>query len=145
MNGLAPSLLTRFLTLLLFAGLIVSNSACSSSKTEETPADASRVSDVMKISYQIAMFKVRNDRIPQNLAETNQEGEWKTPVDPVSGKPYEYKVLDKNRYELCATFDKAIESREGELPGITYGDGLAHGYGYWIHGGGRQCVQRTLN
>ena len=145
MNGFAPSSFTRPLTLLFFVGLIVSNSACSSSRTEETASDATRVSDVMKISYEIAMFKVRKDRIPQSLAETNHEGEWKTPVDPVSGKLYEYKVLDKNRYELCATFDKAIERREGELPGITYGDGLAHGYGYWIHGGGRQCVQRDLN
>jgi hypothetical protein len=47
-------------------------------------------------------------------------------LDPETGAPYEYRRVDGNRYELCATFT---------------GDG---GEGFWRHSAGRHCYSFDL-
>jgi hypothetical protein len=58
-----------------------------------------------------------------------------TPVpdlrDPVSGEPYEYRVLEARRYELCATFERKSAEDGAQVRGM-YGD-------FWRHPAGRTC------
>jgi hypothetical protein len=48
--------------------------------------------------------------------------------DPISGEPYGYRVIDATRYELCATFERAVK----ESP-------AARAYGDWRHPAGPHC------
>lgn len=49
--------------------------------------------------------------------------------DPVTGVPYDYRVVDSTRYELCATFETADSLGPwGDKP-----------HRFWKHGVGKQC------
>lgn len=117
-------------------------SACS--KNYSSADDETRVKDALKISYYLSLYKLQTHQFPQSLKEIEPTGKWKIPNDPVSQKPYDYKMIDANSYELCVVFDKANEPRGDEPRGISYGDPIVHSYGSWVHDAGRQCVRRTL-
>ncbi len=51
--------------------------------------------------------------------------------DPVTGAPYEYRVLEPRHYELCATFERKSSEDEARARGV-YGD-------FWRHPAGRAC------
>lgn len=55
--------------------------------------------------------------------------------DPVTDEPYEYRVLDENTYELCATFTHESDPRFGR-----YGQSEQ-----WNHESGRQCFELTVD
>lgn len=130
--------------LLVTTILIIASMSAACSKEDSLAADKHRAEDALKISWQLAMYKLQTHRLPQALKEMEGSDEWKAPADPVTLKPYEYKMLDAQRYELCVVFDRASDKGEGGAPGIKYGDPVTHSYGSWVHGAGRQCVQRTL-
>ena len=130
----------RHWALLLIACAL--NAACG--RHDVSAVDKRREMDALKISYQLSFYKLTFHRLPQALPDMEGFLQWKTPIDPVSRKPYDYKVLDANDYELCVTFDAKNEPSEGRPPGMRYGDPVTHGYGSWVHGAGRQCVRRSL-
>lgn len=124
--------------------LMIASLGGGCSTKDLSTADKLRVEDALKISWQLAIYKLQTHRLPQMLNEMEVSGEWREPTDPVTFKRYEYRVLNGSRYELCIVFDRASERGEGGSPGIKYGDPITHSYGSWVHGSGRQCVQRTL-
>jgi hypothetical protein len=50
--------------------------------------------------------------------------------DPVSGRPYEYRRLGANRYQLCATFELPTPPDQRTGPGVST---------FWRHPAGRCC------
>lgn len=92
--------------------------------------DVERVADLRRISSAVEMFHARTGALPASLDDIGPQGAWRQPpVDPETGAPYEYRVLEERRYELCATFSRASEDRP---PGGN-ADVL------WAHTAGRQC------
>lgn len=51
--------------------------------------------------------------------------------DPVTGEPYEYRKIDENRYELCATFATDTRAEAGRGPGLR--SFRAHSAGRWCY------------
>ena len=51
-------------------------------------------------------------------------------VDPVTGEPYQYHVIDSTHFELCATFDTEVRPQD-----------LQPYEREWAHAKGRQCFK----
>lgn len=103
-------------------GLAVIGSPASA---RERRFDATRASDLSEIDRAIRFDDSGAAGLPATLAEI--EAHAGSLVDPVTAQPYEYRIIDHNAFELCATFTHASEERAGG----------------WRHGPGRQCFTRT--
>lgn len=88
--------------------------------------DNRRVEDLGRISSFTRLYYMRHQRLPASLAELAAEpGVTPLPDDPVTRVPYDYRVVDAGRFELCAVFDRvSTDGRAGD---------------FWSHGAGRQC------
>lgn len=93
--------------------------------------DARRVEDLRMLAGAVDLHWSRGGTLPAALNELTQEpGYPSLPADPETGSPYEYRTLDGDRYELCASFARG----SGDAPAEAPGD-------FWSHGAGRQCFQ----
>jgi len=95
--------------------------------------DERRVQELSGISRAIDVYWTRQAGLPASLDQLRTEtGAMVSVTDPVTSAPYEFRTLDEQKYELCASFES--ESRDSErLPGA----------GFWTHRVGRQCFQRA--
>jgi hypothetical protein len=84
--------------------------------------DSGRVEDFRVIMHATDLFWSRNRRLPSSLDELA--------ADPDSGQPYAYEQLGDERYELCATFDRA--SVASPVRPIEE---------FWQHVDGHQCFE----
>jgi hypothetical protein len=83
--------------------------------------DARRVADLQEIQRTVDLQWSREGRLPDMPPPSR---------DPETGRPYEYRALSENRYELCAAFTGSSRDTN-ERPA---GD-------FWTHGSGRQCFE----
>jgi hypothetical protein len=97
--------------------------------------DVGRVSDLQGIMRATDDFWSRNERLPVTLAELADDPRTSVnTVDPGSARPYGYRVLDEDGYELCATFDRP----SAEVPGRPRED-------FWRHGAGERCFELEVD
>lgn len=73
-------------------------------------------------------------RLPASLDALERPGLRLERRDPVTDAPYEYRLLDAETFELCATFESDT-SRQRHVQYDTD----------WVHGAGRQCFRRQLD
>ena len=93
--------------------------------------DERRVDDLRSISAELDIYWTREGTLPSSLEDLAKEpGIFMELHDPETGRPYEYRVLSSNTYELCAEF--ARDTADGQ--GRPYRD-------YWSHGQGRHCFE----
>lgn len=91
--------------------------------------DEQRIRDLREISRAVALSWTLNEELPDSLAElTDVGGVTELPNDPESGAPYDYRVIDSARYELCAEFARGTERGTG-----------APADDFWSHRDGRYC------
>lgn len=68
--------------------------------------DDVRLSDLNDIRDQIACLRdLRNGPLPEGLGETEVCFNGQRHDDPFTGEPYGYRVLDADRFEVCARFE----------------------------------------
>lgn len=69
--------------------------------------DQQRADDLSVLASRIQGYYDENRALPDSLALLSQIRGGPLPVvnDPVTGAPYEYRILDSLRYEVCAVFD----------------------------------------
>jgi len=90
--------------------------------------DKDRIEDLREIMQALDRFWDDKERLPATLEELAEDPRVRVRIlDPGSGEPYKYHVLDDSAYELCAVFD-----RESRAPRRTPAD-------FWNHGIGRRC------
>lgn len=90
--------------------------------------DDRRVADLAAIGRRADLYRSRHGKLPVGLDEMERdEGPGVSTGDPVTQQPYEYRVLDSRKLELCAQFQR--DSSRGE-----FGPG-----DFWYHGAGRRC------
>ena len=97
--------------------------------------DTRRVTDLAQIRGAVDAYWTTHGRLPESVAAlAAAQGPYlKTHErDPVTGQPYEYRVLTTDTYELCGTFER--ESTEDERYVMPYGGAP------WSHPAGRHCV-----
>jgi hypothetical protein len=87
-------------------------------------ADERRVDDLRTNSESIDVYFTRNHGLPADLHATEESGLRVQTTDPVSGRPYEYRVVDGTAYQLCAVFETAQTTPS-----------------FWSHPIGRQCFE----
>jgi len=95
--------------------------------------DERRVEDLSLILEAVHNFRGAQLRLPytlQELAESALNMAW---MDPLTGKPYEYEMINKDVYSLCGVFETDASSNAfGNLPGFSR------------HGIGHTCIYRTF-
>lgn len=99
--------------------------------------DERRLQHLRQLDTDVRSHHERTGRLPATLdaLETGQGDAARAPVDPVSGRPYGYRVLDARRYALCAEFARPSPERVRE--------GRAAFEREWLHDAGRACFTRA--
>ena len=93
--------------------------------------DARRVEDLRALAGAVDLYWSRGGALPGALDSLTQEQGFAPQVaDPETGRPYEYRILGGDTYELCASFARGTDTEPPE----TRSD-------FWSHGAGRQCFQ----
>jgi type II secretory pathway pseudopilin PulG len=112
----------------IIAGLIVIGSP---SDVRMRRFDQSRASDLASISRAVAAYRLTHESLPLNLEDIqgSQPSATVNLKDPI-GRSYEYAIKDAFSYELCATFDIALESKTENIRSSSI---------FEKHGVGRQC------
>lgn len=112
--------------------------------------DAQKVSDLQTIQYQIIYYWQTKKELPGTLADLNDPlSSFMVPVDPETGAPYVYRVVNKLSFELCGTFkaETPDTAGQGQYPGR---DIAVTAWGpqpdeNWKHGAGETCYARTID
>jgi hypothetical protein len=93
--------------------------------------DERRVQDLQRLSRAVEVYHGRHQALPPSLGDLIAEpGLAMTINDGESGQRYDYRTVDTERYEVCASFARAV-------PPGTEAD-------FWSHGAGRQCFTLTV-
>jgi hypothetical protein len=88
--------------------------------------DAQRVDDLTRLASAVNRYWDERGALPASADElVDGRRLTRLPLDPSTDQPYEYRVIDMRRFELCATFTR--RSREEDT-----GD-------FWFHEAGRRC------
>jgi hypothetical protein len=97
--------------------------------------DALRVQDLTAIYQSVSQFYSSKGNLPESLEVCNSNpGTFiAQKTDRITGKPYEYQVLDSNRFQLKATF--ATRSEIGRATGVYLSPAQE---GFWRHEAGDQ-------
>jgi hypothetical protein len=93
--------------------------------------DARRVADLAQIARNVDVFWSRRGNLPASLDDVAAElGLARTPADPETGAPYQYRTVDGNRYELCTNFVTE-----------TAGEPSQPAERFWVHRAGLVCFE----
>ena len=96
--------------------------------------DQERVSHLSNISDNIDLYWELNGELPADLSQMSGPRYFINRIDdPETGLPYEYRILEAPRYELCAIFSTdTADLPERDRPFSERA---------WNHGAGRTCFQ----
>lgn len=106
----------------------------------ELRLDAEEINDLSMIQYQVVDYRRSTGKLPENMA-VFESAMYSVPVAPEGRPAYEYKKVNENSFELCATF------AEASLPN-TYTDAIDPSLGTiatWEHEAGPYCFTRTID
>jgi hypothetical protein len=102
-------------------------------ETRKKAADQQRVNDLDMIARQVRDHYVREKSLPQDMSEIYADWYIERELkDPVTDKPYEYRPIGKDQFELCAVFE--TEAKEGDQDRYYYGE-----HAFRTHARGRVC------
>ena len=101
----------------------------SPAKERMRKLDKRRVENLRAITSAVDLYWTRHKSLSPSIESLSKEpGLSLNTLDPETGQPYEYKVLNERNYELCTNFAFATAEEQN----IYYKD-------FWSHGPGRQC------
>jgi hypothetical protein len=99
-----------------------------------------RVAHLREAARAVDRYWAIRDTLPPSLEALSKErGISLTLLDPQTGRPYQYRVLEGTAYELCANFsrDDSEDNRATLSPEI----GSDRYPPFWSHGAGRHCYR----
>lgn len=94
--------------------------------------DEERISDLQEISYAIDLHYSDEESLPEDLSSIKDR--YFSINDPETNAPYEYRVIDENSYELCATFERGRINNEMRQRWEAGSE--------WDYTEGRNCFER---
>lgn len=104
--------------------------------------DLRRISDLSALQNEIVSYYRAKNTLPQSLDQlTNSISGFRSPNDPQSQSPYEYRVTGTLSFQLCANFSMPTVQ---ERPPAYSPPGLRNGWN-WSHEAGRGCFTRTID
>ena len=102
--------------------------------------DLIRMTDLNLAASAVDRYWTANGRLPETLeALAGERGYNISILDPATGQPYEYHVLEETTYELCADF--ALEGAEDPYPDFPAREVPGTPPGFWSHPAGRHCFR----
>lgn len=134
--------------LTIFAGFLIIGTPW---QAQAYQFDEQKVNDLQTIQSEIVTYWQEESKLPATLAALNDPTAGVTvPVDEQSGKPYEYDVVGKLGFKLCAFFNAstasyAITAQELALPVASGGPESQDLSGSWYHDAGQQCFTRAID
>lgn len=118
-------------------------------KVRQINLDNKRIGDLNNIQGQIIQYWIDKNKLPASLeALTSNISGFKAPQDPQTGKPYDYRILSKLSFELCANFDLASATDSDKLAApysFAYKYNLPQETWNWQHEKSHYCFQRTID
>ena len=107
------------------AGLMVLGSPATE---RERRMDQRRAGDLAEIGREVDFYRKENGKLPDRLDAVEGAKTFGLSIrDPETQQPYEYRVVDADKYQLCAQFQQDSARR---------GSGSSD---FWRHGTGKQC------
>ncbi|MEK7087629.1 MAG: hypothetical protein AAB958_02930, partial [Patescibacteria group bacterium] len=100
--------------------------------------DLERVNNLQSLSSCVSAFAYDNERLPENTNELKSNARYSycaSIIDPETKKDYEYKVVSKSEFELCAEFN---------LSTLEDFQNLGYYGGFVKHSQGRSCEKQTV-
>ena len=138
----APSRLGRWLavlaTIAVAATLLAAFLAMRSpSAQRDVTLDQRRVRELERIGFALDAHANLHGALPPDLATLARQPGSALPLhDPVTGTPYGYRPLAKDRYRVCATFvTDTAKTGEAAMYAVEPS---------WAHGVGHQCFERAV-
>ena len=118
-RSIVPQLLACGVTVLVLGAIFMAFAIVGTPQdARRRKADAQRVDHLTKIAESVSQSEL-------------------TLTDPTTHRPYEYRKIDANTFELCATFETdTIVNRSADESGYNYYDS---GNTFRKHHAGRQC------
>jgi type II secretory pathway pseudopilin PulG len=114
----------------------------SPKETRNRKLDQEIINDFNTIARAIDDYFMDNTKLPENLNELQSESNYLMDSDlqdPESKKEYEYKIIENDKYELCATF--RTSNKNDEKNKFRYGPFD----GFNLHDTGYQCLKNKIN
>jgi hypothetical protein len=118
-------------------GLFFSGSPAEQRKKR---ADEQRAQHLQQITYAVDNFWNKNMRLPESIQElqNSPDAYLTSAVDPSTAVPYEFRIVEPRKYELCATFESETEnSSDPRVPKMAV---TPEGQ-FWAHPAGNKCFQ----
>jgi hypothetical protein len=113
----------------------------SPAKTREMKIDNKQISDFNDAQWRIEDHYRINKALPKTADELFVGV--MTFTAPEDREPYEYKIIDEDTYELCATFAHPSIPSEMEVAYLSPEE-MKNTYNNWDHKAGRTCFQRSI-
>lgn len=110
-------------------------------------ADDQRVADLQNIQWQIINYWQSKEKMPVTLDDlTDNISGWHAPRDPETGVTYNYGVTGNLSFELCATFNLALDggAQQPAMP-KSVARPIAPEAENWQHPAGNYCFARTID
>lgn len=133
-------IVTLMVAAVTITGLIILGSPLTE---RERRFDNQRVSDLRSISSAVDLYFTRTGHLPTTIDDLLKPDiarlyDIASTTDPETSAPYEYSVMSKTTYKLCATFTHADNTKPTEmsrdLSGYFYRNNRA-----WEHPAGHKC------
>jgi type II secretory pathway pseudopilin PulG len=153
-------LVTKKVCLVLSLALIVFSiglgfSVLGSPRTQRLlKYDSAKVNDLMNINSQIQNFYQINKKLPDNLSVLNNINYYLLPIDTQNNKSYQYKMIDKTSYNLCADFNYDFDYNKNknfytDSRGVGYVSEIMPTYDgsnprLWEYKKGNYCFKLTI-
>jgi len=113
-------------------------------KQRDLRFDEQRIGDLQMIQGQIVNNWMQKGKLPAKLEDLQDSiSGFSVPKDPQSAMSYEYMVVDKNNFQLCATFKVASSDiYHATQPAVRFGDLYSDN---WNHSAGLVCFDRKID
>jgi len=119
---------------LLVLGVVIYGFTVTGSplETRARKFDDERVRDIRNLSTSIQSYYTKNGVLPKTLLELDDSSYYlskNSKEDPETGKEYEYSIVNRTSYKLCATFATASDEKKDRY---SFGDEkYDHSKGYY--------------
>lgn len=119
----------------------------SPAKQRDIRFDEQRASNLQEIQNNVANYWQQKKALPKDLNELSVMG-YVMPVDPETGKQYEYSITGDLLFNLCTNFKTVLSQETVNKQTYYYGysqAGLKTVPQKWVHEAQRTCFETTID
>ena len=128
-------------SVIILGSIVLGFSVLGSPRTQRLlKYDEQKINDLMTINSLVQSYYQMKASMPSKIEDLSLVQYSQIPVDPQSGKAYEYNLIGQSAkaYELCAEFNTDSKITRGVSVSYPYQDVS------WIHPAGRYCFKLAI-